>query len=282
MAGARLLHTATLLADGRLLTAGGFNRTTELYDPGTGTWSRTADALDTHRAATATRLPDGRVLLAGLGDSGISSELYEPTSATWARTGDLRTPRLYHTATPLPGGRVLVTGGADRESGGAVLSTAELYDPATGTWTPVAPMAAARRDHTATVMGNGQVLVTGGTNASGLRQRSAEVYDPATGTWSATGAMATPRISHTATLLPNGKVLVSGGYNGAGKGNADRLATAEVYDPASGTWSAAGSMFVSRGVHTATLLPGGTVLIAGGAAEYGVPVSISELYTPEP
>ncbi|HYO51839.1 kelch repeat-containing protein [Archangium sp.] len=165
LANGRLLHTATLLTDGRVLATGGYNRSTELYDPVTGTWSRTADALNTHRAATATLLPNGRVLIAGLGEAGwnggISSELYDPASGTWAPTGNLVTPRLYHTATLLPGGRVLVTGGADSEYGGTVLSTAEVYDLATGTWTQTGRMAAARRNHTATLLNNGKVLVTG-------------------------------------------------------------------------------------------------------------------------
>ncbi|MFY0522615.1 Kelch repeat-containing protein [Archangium gephyra] len=215
MALGRLLHTATLLADGRVLATGGYNHSAELYDPVTGTWSRTADALHTHRAATATPLPDGRVLIAGLG----GSELYDSASATWAPTGHLGTPRLYHTATPLPDGRVLVTGGADSEYGGTVLSTAELYDPATGTWTPATPMASARRDHTATPLGNGKVLVTGGTHASGLLQHSAEVYDAATGTWSPVGNMAVARAFHSATPLLDGRVLVVGGGESEQAGN---------------------------------------------------------------
>jgi WD40 repeat protein len=280
MALARLLHTATLLADGRVLATGGYNRSSEFYNPVTGTWSRTADALNTHRAATATPLPDGRVLIAGMGgaewDSGISSELYDSASATWAPTGNLGTPRLYHTATLLPDGRVLLTGGADNEYGGNVLSTAEVYDPTTGTWTPTGPMASARRDHTATPLGNGRVLVTGGTNASGLLQRSAEVYDAATGTWSPAGNMSVARAFHSATLLLDGEVLVVGGGHSDPAGSI----SAEIFNPATGTWTMTASMVMPRRYHSATLLPSGQVLVAGGFHEYTGILTSSEVYEP--
>lgn len=274
LAGPRLLHTATLLADGRVLATGGYNRTSELYNPNTGTWSRTADALDSHRAATATPLPDGRVLIAGLGDSGVSSELYDPAQGIWTLAGHLGTPRLYHTATPLPGGRVLVTGGADSEYGGNVLSTAEVYDPATGTWTPTAPMAEARRDHTATALGNGKVLVTGGTNADGTLLGSAELYDVATGTWSPVGGMAVARASHSALLLANGEVLVAGG----GDSGWEDASSAELFHPATGTWTTTGGMTRPRRYHSATLLPSGLVLVAGGYHEYTGILTAAELY----
>ncbi len=275
LASARLLHTATRLADGRVLATGGYNRSSELFAPASGTWSRTADALDSHRAATATLLPDGRVLIAGLGGRGLSSELYDPTSGTWAPTGNLGTPRLYHTATPLPGGRVLVTGGADREYGGAVLSSAEVYDAATGTWTPTGPMAVVRRDHTATLLSNGKVLVTGGTDASGARQSLAEVYDAATGTWSPAGGMAVARASHSATLLPGGEVLVVGGGSGWEGGT-----SAELFNPATGSWAATGSMAQPRRYHSATHLPSGLVLLAGGYHDYTGILTTAEVYDP--
>ncbi len=278
MAMGRLLHTATLLPDGRVLATGGYNRSSELYSPATGTWSPTADALNTHRAATATLLPSGQVLVAGLGgaewNSGISSELYAPASGTWAPTGNLRTPRLYHTATLLPDGRVLVTGGADAEYGGSVLASAELYDSATGTWTPTGAMATGRRNHTATLLSNGQVLVTGGTSTNGQFQSSAELYDPATGTWSAAGTMAVARAYHSATLLPSGLVLVAGGGDSSLAGGS----SAELFNPATRTWAPTGSLASPRRYHSATLLPSGLVLVAGGFHEYTGTLTSAEVY----
>jgi hypothetical protein len=145
----------------------------------------------------------------------------------------------------LSNGKVLVAGGQGTSS--AYLSSAELYDPTTGTWTPTGALNAARNNHTATLLPNGKVLVAGGDGAT----TSAELYDPATGTWAVTGTMISGHSWHTATLLPNGKVLVAGG-------------TAEVYDPATGKWTATGAFKTSRIYHTATLLPNGKVLAAGG------------------
>ncbi|HVG60181.1 MAG TPA: kelch repeat-containing protein [Hyalangium sp.] len=280
MNSSRLLHTATPLADGRILATGGYNRSSELYDPATGAWSRTADAPNTYRAATATLLQNGQILIAGVGgaewNSGISSALFDPASGTWAPAGSLVTPRLYHTATLLPGGKVLITGGAHSEYESSSLATAEVYDPTTGTWSPTGSMASARRDHTATLLSNGKVLVTGGGHASGTSQATAELYDPATGTWSPAGNMLTARTSHSATLLLDGKVLVAGG------GSPDQASSAsvELFDPATGTWAVAASMARPRRFHSALLLPSGLVLVAGGFHEYTGIQTAAEVYDP--
>ncbi len=126
-------------------------------------------------------------------------------------TGSLHTARYYHTATLLPNGKVLVAGGYTTQSRSR---EAELYDPASGTWTTTGSLATARLDHTATLLPNGKVLVAGGLDSNSSSLASAELYDPASGKWTATGSLVTARADHTATLLPNGKVLVAGGYNG--------------------------------------------------------------------
>jgi N-acetylneuraminic acid mutarotase len=187
---------------------------------------------------------------------------------SWTVTGDLGTARSYHTATLLTNGKVLVAGGADNSG---VLSSAELYDPATGTWTATGSLGTVRDSHTATLLTNGKVLVVGGVNNSGSLS-SAELYDPASGTWTATGSMGSVRFFHTATLLPNGKVLVAGGLN------ITSLSSAELYDPATGSWSTTGSLGTARRNHTATLLPSGKVLVAGGFN--GGDLSGAELYDP--
>jgi N-acetylneuraminic acid mutarotase len=196
----------------------------------------------------------------------------------WTATGSLGAARDSHTATLLPNGKVLIAGGAT--GGGAVtaLATAELYDPASGTWTATGSLATARIAHTATLLPNGKVLVAGGNNQNNFYFTSAELYDPASGTWSAAGSLNAGRGSHTATLLSNGKVLVAAGYNNTGP-----IAGAELFDPASGpngTWTATGSLNTARYIHTATLLTNGKVLVVGGIDSTVNPTASAELFDP--
>jgi hypothetical protein len=240
-----------------------------------GTWTATPDMVEDRRYHTATRLLDGRVLVAGgvvassdgSVDPSTSAELYDPAAGTWAATGSMHERRFDHTATLLTDGRVLVTGGMDGLIDAPSSRSAELYDPVSGTWTATANMAAGRAAHAAALLADGRVLVASGTTA--------ELYDPIRATWTATGAMAgTQAFGHAATLLADGRVLVAG--NGAGEPTAD----AEIYDPGSGTWHATGSLIEARDGQTATLLSNGTVLVAGGADETGVATASAELYDP--
>ncbi len=259
LASPRILHTSTLLSDGRVLTVGGYNRTAEVFNPATNTWSTTGNARTTHRYHSATLLNDGRVLVAG-GDgasASTSAELYNPATGVWTATGNLVTYRRHHAGLRLADGRVLVAGGQDA-SGGALAST-ELYDPATGTWSVTGSMSEPRFTFTATLLKDGRVLVAGGSTPSATLAASAEVYDPATGAWTAVGRMAVGRRNHAATLLPGGKVLVVGGGS-----DVVATATSEVFDAASGTWTQVGGLNRARRNHTATVLPSGAVLVLGG------------------
>jgi hypothetical protein len=140
----------------------------------------------------------------------------------------------------------------------------------------------------ATLLMNGEVLLAGGEDDFG-RKSSAELYGAPTGAFSATGSLLLPRSGHSLTLLPDGKALAGGGETDTCTGGlcifAGTLATAELYDPSSGAFSAAGNMVAPREGHTATLLSDGRVLLAGGEAWGGINVfyggtASAELYTP--
>ncbi|MCP3713146.1 putative Ig domain-containing protein [Paraburkholderia sp. CNPSo 3274] len=239
-----------------------------------------ADAMNQGRYLhTTTLLADGTVLAVGGFNKGVlsSAELYAPATDTWSLTGSLSQARDLHSATLLSNGMVLAAGGEDRTR--APLSSAELYDPATRTWSPTGSLSQARDTHSATLLSNGMVLVAGGLDATGAPLSSAELYDPATRAWSPTGTLSQARYFHTATLLPDGRVLVAGGVGSASFGSASRLASAELYDPATRTWSPTGSMSQGRSIFAATLLPDGKVLVSGG---YGGTAALSstELYDP--
>ena len=283
---ARQGHTATLLPSGQVLVAGGQGEVgapTEVYNPVTGQWALTG-ALNTPRVVhTSTLLPSGQVLVAGGWEGRLltlaSTEVYNPVTGQWTLTGALHTARFAHTATLLPSGKVLVAGGADWSLTGS-FATAELYDPSTGQWTLTGALHTARFSHTATLLPSGQVLVAGGSTDTAAGD-TAEVYDPVTGQWALTGALNTPRVSHTATLLASGQVLVAGGSTDAFTG--DYLDTAEVYDPATGQWTLTGALHTARASHTATLLPSGQVLVAGGfggSALSQLSLASTEVYNP--
>jgi N-acetylneuraminic acid mutarotase/uncharacterized protein YjdB len=284
---ARAGHTATLLNNGMVLITGG----TDSFEAG-------ADSAPLF-----------------FGDSLANAELYDPATGTFASTGSMITPRVSHTATLMNNGNVLIAGGVASGTGIAFAS-AELYDPATGTFTPTGNMISARGGHTATALNNGLVLIAGGSEIAsnqpgsaisggsieGSVLSSAELYDPITGIFTQTGSMTGVRENHTATLLNNGTVLVAGGdnltyrYSPCGTFgmmsciffSGTPLATAELYNPANGTFVSTGSMNGARHLHAATLLNDGQVLVDGGDDESfddsGVTptpaVSSAEVYDP--
>src|SRR3989440_3190307 len=246
--------------------------TAELYEPTTGMWSATGSLATARRKHTATLLPNGKVLVVGGVNTSNnflrSAELYDPATGMWSPTPLLAAVHSGHTATLLPNGKVLV-------AGNFTSIPAELYDPASGTWSATGNLG--RAFHTATLLPNGKVLVAGGDNGTVLA--TAELYDPVSGTWSPTGNLVSPRERHTATLLPNGKVLVAAGFY-ADTSSSTQLASAELYDPATGIWSSTQDLPDARTDHTLTLLPNGKALVVGGGSNSSGSLATAELYDP--
>ena len=241
MTAARTQHTQTRLNDGRVLVVGGFGPT----PPGAGattTWS--------------------------------SAELFDPASRAFTATGSMATPRGNHSAALLPDGRTLISGGEQS----TVRQSSEIYNPVTGTFAPAANMVAARTLHSATVLLDGRILIAGGQGPAGERYASAEVFDPATGQYS---AVASPMSvghgnGHTATMLADGRVLIVGGWRQL----IEPTAAADLFNPATNTFTPAGSMSIPRFGHEAALLADGRVIVVGGQSDEGDVLSSSEIFDP--
>jgi Ca2+-binding RTX toxin-like protein len=282
---------AAPLPDGRVLVTGGryydrdgeyyagnYPSSAEVFDPATGTFSSTGvGSMGTPRwAAAAAPLPDGRVLVAGgyyydFGDGSdhflSSAEVFDPATGTFssAGIGSMSVPRFGAAVARLPDGRVLIAGG---NNGSSFLSSAEIFDPATNQFSSsgMGSMVTARFAPAAAPLPDGRVMVAGGSDGSGGFS-SAEVFDPATKTFSSAGigSLSVPRQRPVAAPLPDGRVLVAGGYYYDQSGG-HFLSSAEVFDPATNTFSSAGigSMEIPRELAAAAPLSDGRVLIAGG------------------
>jgi N-acetylneuraminic acid mutarotase len=285
MSAARDQHTATKLHNAKVLVVGGYNgsasvSSAELYNPANNTWSSAGTLITARMNHTATILNSGKVLVAG-GFSAINTpvaaaEIYDPATNSWSSTSPMATARGVHTATHLAdaNGRVFVAGGMG--SGGTYLSSAEIFDPVSSTWTTVASLATSRSGHVAERLSSGKVLVAGGRNGTYLT--SSALYDPSTNAWTTVGSMATGRYRAASAWLNigSGKVLVSGGYNST----SGELSSAEVFDPSTLAWTSAGTMSVPRSGHNATPVSGGKVLVTGGDTGLSTGTASAQLYDP--
>jgi hypothetical protein len=310
MRNVRFAATATLLANRQVLIAGGVahegtsSATAELYAPATRGFALTGGLLTGRSRHTATLLQTGKVLIAGGIDKDgkpvRAAELYDPASGRFLATGNMLEGRYDHTATLLANGKMLITGGGTTTRGVTNTDTAELYDPASGTFSQTGvvtryydttsekffykgEMNATHAMHTATLLPNGEVLIAGGMDADGKTQAIAEIYHPASGKFTPAGSMNLARREHRATLLQNGRVLITGGLDAQDH----ILAVAELYDPATGKFALTTEAFPHTGTtmtdvrceHTASILPNGQVLIAGGSDTDGM-LATAELYDP--
>ena len=310
-------HSSTLLNDGRVLIAGGFDATgaitatSEVYCPspyapppgktlaqvcpnGDGKFSPMGNLPSKSAAHSATLLPTGKVLVVGGGNS--SAEVFDPATGQWTAAGGVSV-RSYHTATLL-NGKVFIAGGSDNS--GKAQATTIIYDPATGTNVSGPTLLAARERHTATLLANGTVLIVGGRQKSGtgyVPLSSAEIYVPpalgasGVGTVSAapsmlkyptTPAVPDPRFSHTAVRLSDGRVLVAGGSSDTSGTVASSLATAQLYG--NGTWSTTAPplMQQARREFTLTMLGDGRVLATAGVTATSTRLANSELFSLSP
>ncbi len=194
------------------------------------------------------------------------AELYDPVSKSWSAIGGVIRP--FASATLLASGKVLVFDGRS--------DTAQLYDPATGAWRSTGRKTTTGQFHTTTLLPSGKVLVVGGNEIS-----SGEVYDPATDRWTPTSPMTTPHHrAADATLLRFGKVLIAGGDQAGDVPGLQAGNSVELYDPAKARWTGSEAMAAARNFFTATLLPSGAVLFAGGRGASGDLISSAEIYVP--
>ena len=235
-----------------------------------------AAARDSHSAAA---LPDGRVLVAGGNDSMgtnvhtlASTEIYDPVSRSYSAAAPMNVSRSGHLSAVLADGRVLVAGGRSTDTGGWDIASAEIYDPATNTWSVTGALQETRRLGEAVTLLDGHVLMVGGD--PGLN--SSEIYDPASGSFGASAVLLTPRGRPAIARLADGRVLMAGGFDASTGGY---LSSVEIYDPSTGNWSYTGSLLAARAYATATLLTDGKVLIAGGNTNSSFPAA-AELYDP--
>ncbi len=238
-----------------------------------------ADADASNDDATVDATPSD-----GAFDAPIEDDVASVAARTWQPTGPMVEARQDHTATLLADGTVLVVGGDDVAIGfifQGAKATAEIYDPASAMFFPNGQMSVARTLHRATRLDDGTVLVTGGLSPD-CALSSAELYVPTTRTFVDAGLMTDRRYEHTTTVLDDGRVLIAGGSSaGANCSDGGTLASAEIYDPATGAFSSTGAMMVPRFRHAAVLLPDGRVLITGGHA-FGANNGLSgELYDPD-
>lgn len=277
----RLGQAATLLASGKVLVLDGLKDqsnnpvtlTGEIYDPAANAWSPTPPMPKTPGAFSPILLPNGKVLVIGTDVSLLHSEveIFDPVANAWEPAASAGTARFGHGTIVLNNGKVLVAGGASGPagptSGPPLLASAELYDPATNSWSPAGVMADARYRPAIAKLADGRVLVAGGSQNAVQRLATAEIYDPATNTWSQAASMADARYGSTAITLPNGKVMVV-----AGNWFLPPM-TVEIYDPAADTWLAAPDLLGHHSdTHSALLLPSGAVFVFGGDSD------VAEIY----
>jgi Bacterial Ig-like domain (group 3)/Galactose oxidase, central domain/Kelch motif len=316
---ARSQHTATALANGKILIAGGqvssptgfsATATAELYDPNTQTFTALQGARScpgvpgcmsqARWGHSATLLPDGRVLIAGGADaleSGTTNtaELYDPATQTFTLTGPMATQRIFHTAAWIPSEKkVLISGGYLVPFPDQALDTSEYFDPATGQFSPGPMLPVALASPASVSTGPCVFCLIGGMDFAADPINNFSIFSAQTAGWASAGTLNTPRSQFAAIPLGTSGLLVTGGSTRDTAGHDHVSATAEVNSLSSNAWQgwkfannastcpgAAGCMAVARANHTASVLPDGRILLAGGQDDAGNSLATTEIYDPQ-
>jgi hypothetical protein len=280
MGTARASHAAALLPDGRVLVAGGWTSngptaSAEVYDPATGRWTALPDMTEPRVSLIAVPLQDGRVLMMGGGEGRLpdqgTSEVFDPATDSFTLVVSMHTN--HYLATRMADGRVLLTGGQGPD--GSILRSAEIFDPGKGTFEPTGDMLVPRVKHAAALLDDGQVLIIGGSDRRGFRDRfaSTEIYDPTVGRFSAGPAMHWVRhkIRDAVATLPSGAVVIAGG-----------AVHPEIFEPGSEAFvPVEGTLSGPQMFATASLLGNGDVLVLGGYDDRTQPSASAWLIVPE-
>ncbi len=262
-----------LLGNGQVLAAGdeptcgieaGPSDTAELWRPRTGSWRRTDSMPSTRTLTQLIALTDGRAMVTGGANRDYvaksSTAVYDPATHRWSASGLLSTARMNFAAAALPGGGALVAGGLliDKGQDGRALRTVEQWDPGTGRWSQIEPMANVRMDAAAVTLADGRVLVVGGYPSWGADRplATAEIHNPGTGRWRSAGSLSQAREGFSLVALPGGGALVAGG-----RANED---WAELFDPATRTWSRVKGTAPSGALPGMAVLQDGRVLVVSG------------------
>lgn len=274
----RAYHQSVVLNDGRVFISGGvryildigsvYLSSCEIYDPTLGQWTLTSSLAIRRYFHTMTVLQNGKVLVTGGAYSSGNRfyhlndcQLYDSSNEQWTTVSSMNVQRAGHTATLLQSGKVLVTGGLYHDGSNDIyLRSCELYDPNTNKWSITDSMFVPRKDHSASQLPDGRVLVVSGqyaiTYPNIVYLNSCEVFNPSVGQWFLTDSIDVPQVGNASVVLSDGRVFISGGHYA--------LKSCEIFLPISMSWSLTDSMTVGRDSHTATLLPNGKVLVVGG------------------
>jgi len=272
--------STSIFSNGKVLVSGtgsdSLLNSAEIYYSDSNSWIKTTPMLQGRSFHHLVTLNDGEVIAIG-GYKKKSCEIFNTITNSWKYTDSLETLKYFgDTATLLNDGRILVAGGYYFDQSNLqniYFNISEIYNPATKTWSLTDSLEEGRSGHTATLLKDGRVLVTGG-RGNGNHLNSSEIYDPITNQWSSAANLLHARLRHSAVLLSDGRVFVSGGVTPD-----STLGTryCEIYDPVSDSWSEAGEMTVLRTSHKTLLLLDSTVLITGGSFE----PEIWEIYDPK-